>query len=156
MSEQNIQPTQPPASAQMFQFILGLMVPQAIHVAAKLGIADIVAKAAATADELAAVTKTHAPSLRRLLSFLASVDVFQKTQQESISRRRSAIHSVAIIRNRFAERLSRSDPGSCGGRSESFRQPLPQANRHSITFSVHPSLNTSQCIPRTPPPSTLR
>ncbi len=78
MSEQNIQPTQPPASAQMFQFILGLMVPQAIHVAAKLGIADIVAKAAATADELAAVTKTHAPSLRRLLKFLASVDVFSE------------------------------------------------------------------------------
>lgn len=78
MSEQNTQLAEPPASVQMFQFILGLMTPQAIHAAAKLGIADIVAKAPATADELAAVTKTNAASLRRLLRFLTSVGVFSE------------------------------------------------------------------------------
>jgi hypothetical protein len=54
----------------MFQFILGMMTPQAIHVAAKLGIADTVARTPKTADELAATTKgAIAPSLRRLLRF---------------------------------------------------------------------------------------
>src|SRR6516164_10568762 len=62
----------------MFQIILGMMTPQAIHVAAKLGIADIVSKTPRTADELAAATNSHAPSLHRLLKFLASVGVFSE------------------------------------------------------------------------------
>jgi hypothetical protein len=78
MSEQSTQLKEPSASAQMFQVILGLMTPQAIHVAAKLGIADIVATAPGTAEELAASTKTDAPSLQRLLRFLASVGVFSE------------------------------------------------------------------------------
>ncbi len=78
MSEQNAQPAQPAPSARMFQYILSLMIPQAIHVAAKLGIADIVANAPASADELAAATKSHAPSLGRLLRFLASVGIFSE------------------------------------------------------------------------------
>jgi hypothetical protein len=77
VSEQNNPPTDSP-SAQMFQFILGLMTPQAIHVAAKLGIADIVSRTPKTADELAAATNSHAPSLRRLLKFLASIGVFSE------------------------------------------------------------------------------
>jgi hypothetical protein len=78
MSEQSPQMIASSASAQMFQLILGLMTPQAIHVAAKLGIADIVATAPGTAEELAAATKTDAPSLQRLLRFLASVGVFSE------------------------------------------------------------------------------
>src|SRR5262249_56153848 len=78
MSEQSTQMIAPSASAQMFQFILGLMTPQAIHVAAKLEIADIVATAPSTAEELAAATKSDAPSLHRLLGFLASVGVFSE------------------------------------------------------------------------------
>jgi len=72
---------QPPPSARMFQFMLSLgymMIPQSIHVAAKLGIADILARTPATADELAATTSSHAPSLRRLLKFLASMGVFSE------------------------------------------------------------------------------
>jgi hypothetical protein len=78
MSEQNSQSVQPPPSAQMFQFILSLMIPQAIHVAAKLGIADIVAKTPATVDELATATKSNAPSLDRLLKFLSSLGIFSE------------------------------------------------------------------------------
>jgi hypothetical protein len=62
----------------MFQYILSLMIPQAIHVAAKLGIADIVAKAPATTDALAVATQSNAPSLSRLLRFLASVGIFSE------------------------------------------------------------------------------
>jgi len=47
-----------------------------IAVAAKRGVADLIAAAPKTADQLARETKTHAPSLRRLLSFLTSVGIF--------------------------------------------------------------------------------
>jgi hypothetical protein len=62
----------------MFQHIFSLMIPQAIHVAAKLGIADRVAKAPATAEELAAASVSDTPSLRRLLKFLTSVGIFSE------------------------------------------------------------------------------
>ena len=49
---------------------------QAVYVAAKLGIADLVQDGPKTSDELATATGTHAPSLYRLLRALASVGVF--------------------------------------------------------------------------------
>ncbi len=49
---------------------------QAIHVAAKLAIADILADKSMTAEELAHATKTHTPSLRRLLEALARLGIF--------------------------------------------------------------------------------
>jgi hypothetical protein len=76
MSEANTQSVQPPPATQMSQSIFSLMIPQAIHVAAKLGIADIVAKAPAPVEELAAATKSNAPALNRLLRFLASIGIF--------------------------------------------------------------------------------
>jgi Dimerisation domain len=71
-----------PPSAQMFQYIISLMVPQAIHIAAKLGIADLVAKAPVTVEELAAATGSNAPSLRRLLKFLTSLGIFSEDGSE--------------------------------------------------------------------------
>lgn len=49
---------------------------QAIHVAATLGIADLLKDGPRSADELADDTGTHAPTLYRLLRALASVGVF--------------------------------------------------------------------------------
>jgi hypothetical protein len=51
-------------------------VTKSIHVAAELGIADLVAGGPKTATELAALTNTHADSLYRVLRALASVGVF--------------------------------------------------------------------------------
>jgi O-methyltransferase domain/Dimerisation domain len=51
-------------------------VSQAIHVAATLGIADLLEDGPRSADELAGATDTHAPTLYRLLRALASVGVF--------------------------------------------------------------------------------
>jgi hypothetical protein len=62
----------------MFQYIFGLMVPQAIHIVAKLGIADIVTKAPASAEELAAATNSETTAFQRLLRFLTSVGIFSK------------------------------------------------------------------------------
>ncbi|HEY2487709.1 MAG TPA: methyltransferase dimerization domain-containing protein, partial [Candidatus Binataceae bacterium] len=78
MSEQSPQSVQTPPSAQMFQYIISLMTPQAIHLAAKLGIADVVAKAPSSVEELAAATESNAPSLSRLLKFLTSLGIFSE------------------------------------------------------------------------------
>jgi hypothetical protein len=51
-------------------------VSQAIHVAATLGISDLLEDGPRSVDELAQATGTHAPTLYRLLRALASVGVF--------------------------------------------------------------------------------
>jgi hypothetical protein len=51
-------------------------VAQAIFIAAKLGIADMLYPGAASCTELAAATKVHAPSLHRVLRALASIGLF--------------------------------------------------------------------------------
>jgi hypothetical protein len=57
----------------------GAMAAQAIYVAAKLGIADLLNQGPRTIDELAGRTKTHAPSLHRMLRALTSLGVFSET-----------------------------------------------------------------------------
>jgi hypothetical protein len=49
---------------------------EAIHVAATLGIADLLGDGPRSAEDLAGATGTHAPTLRRVLRALASVGVF--------------------------------------------------------------------------------
>jgi O-methyltransferase domain/Dimerisation domain len=66
------------AEARMNTLRWGLVTTQAIAVAARLGLADLVAAAPKTAEELAHETKTHAPSLHRLLQFLASLAIFEE------------------------------------------------------------------------------
>ena len=64
------------AEAQMNTLRFGLVTTQAVSVAASFGLADLVAAAPKTADELAQATRTHAPSLLRLLRFLTSLGAF--------------------------------------------------------------------------------
>jgi len=65
----------PPPFA-LFRMVTGYYASRAIHVAAKLGIADLLAEGPRGCDELAEATGTHADSLRRLLRLLASAGVF--------------------------------------------------------------------------------
>ncbi|UUZ73504.1 acetylserotonin O-methyltransferase [Polaromonas sp. P1(28)-8] len=62
----------------LHRLVTGYQVSQAIHVAATLGIADLLADASHTGDELAALTNTHPPTLYRLLRALASVEVLHE------------------------------------------------------------------------------
>src|SRR5258708_1502055 len=156
MSEQSTQSAELAAPAQMFQLILSFMMPQAIHVAAKLGIADILARTPVTADELAAATSSHAPSLRRLLKFLTSVGVFSedaagKYQQTPLSNalRRDHPQSVRGMAIAFGS------PFFCE-RVESFPRLLLPGNPRSITFSACHFSNIWRPIPMTPRSSTLR
>lgn len=58
-----------------------LWVSQALNVAAKLGIADLLTKESKSVDELAQATNSHAPSLYRVLRCLASVGVFSEIEE---------------------------------------------------------------------------
>jgi hypothetical protein len=59
----------------MLRLISGFWISRAIYIIAKLGIPDLLHNAPKTAEDLAAATETHAPSLFRVLRALASVDV---------------------------------------------------------------------------------
>jgi len=59
--------------------LFGALMQRSICVATKLGIPDLLARGPQTAEELAAQTQTHAPSLFRVLRTLASAGVFAQT-----------------------------------------------------------------------------
>jgi hypothetical protein len=61
---------------QVTRMLSGYWTSQALYVAAKLGIADLLTQGPRSADDLARTTKVHAPSLYRLLRGLASIGVF--------------------------------------------------------------------------------
>lgn len=69
-----------PASAQMLQIISGFWISRAVYAIAKLGIPDLLKSGPKTAEELAAATKMHAPSLFRLLRALVSVEVLKSAE----------------------------------------------------------------------------
>lgn len=66
----------PPPDALLTQSLFGALITQGVSVAARLGIADLLAEKPQTAAELAARTNTHGPSLYRVLRTLASVGIF--------------------------------------------------------------------------------
>jgi hypothetical protein len=73
--ETQAQPISP--SMQMMQILWpGAMAVQAIHVAAKFALADLIASAPKSIKELAEATHSHEPSLARLLRALTSLGIF--------------------------------------------------------------------------------
>ena len=67
-----------PPEAVLMQMVVSSLVSQAIYVAAKLGVADLLAGGAKSVGELAGETGAHAPSLYRILRALASVGIFSE------------------------------------------------------------------------------
>jgi hypothetical protein len=65
-----------PPAAVIHRLLIGYQVAQAIHVAATLGIADLLKDGPRTSDDLAVATGSHPTALYRLLRGLASVGVF--------------------------------------------------------------------------------
>jgi hypothetical protein len=76
LSAQSAKPGELPPRLALFQLVTGHYVSFALYVAAKLGIADLLAHGPKAYDELAKACAAHAPSLRRLLRLLASAGVF--------------------------------------------------------------------------------
>jgi ubiquinone/menaquinone biosynthesis C-methylase UbiE len=72
-------PKEIPPPLHMLQVISGFWVSRCVYIAAKLGIADLLKDGPQTAEELAAASGAHAPSLFRVLRALAAVDVLTQT-----------------------------------------------------------------------------
>jgi hypothetical protein len=79
-NEMQQQPPALPPPAIVMQLLLGRFVSQAIGAAAHFGYADHLAQGPKTGAELAALSKTHAPSVDRLLRALASLGVFAESE----------------------------------------------------------------------------
>ena len=69
----------PPATA-LLRLATAYQASRALHVAARLGLADLLADGPRSVEDLAAATGTHAPSLRRLLRALAAFGVFREVE----------------------------------------------------------------------------
>jgi orsellinic acid C2-O-methyltransferase len=67
-------------TATLMPLINGFMASRVVHVAAELGVADLLAQGAKTSGTLARETGTHAPSIHRLLRALASLDVVDEVE----------------------------------------------------------------------------
>jgi hypothetical protein len=65
----------------LWRMTSGCLLSQAIHVATKLGIPDLLKDGPKSSTELAQETKTHAPSLYRLLRALAGSGIFKEDDQ---------------------------------------------------------------------------
>jgi orsellinic acid C2-O-methyltransferase len=79
------QPLGQPPNVVLMQLMMGFYVSRAIYVAARLGLPDLIAGGTQASEQLAAATATHAPSLRRLMRWLASVGVFVEQEDGSFT-----------------------------------------------------------------------
>lgn len=70
----------PSPQDQMIQFITAKWISQPIQVAAQLGIADLLADGPMSVEDLAQESKTHPPTLYRLLRALAGMGIFEELE----------------------------------------------------------------------------
>ncbi len=77
---------------RLLALVRGYRISQAIYVATRLGIPDLLADAPREIDELAHATGSHAPSLRRVLLFLTGVGVLDK-----VGPRRFALTPMGVL-----------------------------------------------------------
>jgi len=88
--------------SRMRTMINGYQVSQALSVAARLGLPDLLVDGPRTVDDLAGATGTHSPTLLRLMRALAAVGVFERSENGRFgltdlgaTLRRDAPHSIA-------------------------------------------------------------
>ena len=75
------EPRARPPQLVLYQMSIGHYVSRALALAAKLGLADLLADGPRHHAELARSTGTHAPSLNRVMRLLASVGVFDEQEE---------------------------------------------------------------------------
>ena len=74
-----------PPQAILMQLAMGAMVTEAIYVASKLRVADILSSGEKHVDEIASQSGAHSPSLYRILRSLASVGIFTETKTRTFA-----------------------------------------------------------------------
>jgi hypothetical protein len=73
------------AKAEVLDLILGFQISQAIHVAASLGIPDLLSADPKTSTQLAAAAGAHPASLYRLMRALAAIGLFHDDERGRFS-----------------------------------------------------------------------
>jgi ubiquinone/menaquinone biosynthesis C-methylase UbiE len=71
-----------PPPLQMLRVMSGFWIARCVYILAKLGIADVIKDGPLTADQLAAATGSHGPSLFRVLRALAAVGIVSQDEQD--------------------------------------------------------------------------
>ncbi|NQE32469.1 methyltransferase [Microcoleus asticus] len=79
---ENAQPEGESSSSALLEIIYGYKRTQALFVAAKLGIADILSNGSQTADELAKATNVNSRSLYHLMRLLVSMGIFSAEKND--------------------------------------------------------------------------
>ncbi len=99
-------PNELPPPAQLMNFIVGKWISKPIYAAAEFGIADILAEGPKSIEEIAQISKTHAPSLNRVMRALASVGIFSETEDNQYELtpmaeclKTGAMRSIALMFN---------------------------------------------------------
>ena len=77
------EPVAPPPISVLYQVGTGHYFSQALHVAARLGVADLLKDGPRQADDLAQACGAHGPSLRRVLRLLAAAGIFVENEDGS-------------------------------------------------------------------------
>jgi DNA-binding IclR family transcriptional regulator len=75
----------PPPFA-LYRMITGFYVARAIYVVVRLGVADMLGDGPRDAEELAQQSKTHAPSLTRVLRLLVTAGIFTEDSDGRFAR----------------------------------------------------------------------
>ena len=78
-------PQAPPPQAQLMQMAYGFCTTFLLRTAAQLSLADHLADGPKTVEQLAALTKTNAPALFRLLRTLAGIGIFSEDEPHQFS-----------------------------------------------------------------------
>jgi hypothetical protein len=80
MAESAARSAAPAPESQIVEMIMAQMGSRLIHLAARLRLPDHLAEEPRTADELAALTGTHAPALYRIMRTMAAMGIFSEGQ----------------------------------------------------------------------------
>ena len=95
-----------PPPAQLMNFIVGKWISKPVYVAAELGIADMLTEGPKSVDEIAKESRSHAPSLYRMMRALASVGIFSEAEEKRFELtpmadllKTGAMRSIALMFN---------------------------------------------------------
>ena len=130
--EQPAQSSELSPSQAMLQMTAGHWICQAIYVAAKLGIADLLRDGPRSSEELAQSTGTHPRALCRLLRALASVGMFRESEDGSfeLTPRAACLLSDVPGSLRAVAAMSTKAPRRCrGGVRPSMQRTKRQRRR---------------------------
>lgn len=113
-----------PPGLVLYQLAIGHYVSRALELAARLGVADLLAGGARRAEGLAAETKTDAAALRRVLRLLASVGVFEEQEDGAF-----ALTELGAL-------LQRDVPGSARAQVQLFAGTAIQDSWRELEYCV--------------------